>query len=264
MREASMISELRLALRRQGVWGARTERLLQEWTDHVREDMAQRLEEGSAPEAARDAAWQALGIPNVLAARAGRELARASWMGRHPWLAGLTLPAFACFALMIATLFLPAWIASQFWDIEALERTRPASLLTGLMCWQAIINWLPWLLSMAWLAWIAVRMPGGWKHFWITAVVLTICSTSVWMSIRPPLHGPHSGSLTVYGSGILGLIANASAHLMGYGPKVGQWSSWARDTAPSLIRQAIMALGVFAFYSRTTAAVKAPGATLPG
>jgi hypothetical protein len=253
MREAPIISELRAALRRNGVWGARAERLMKEWTDHARDDAARRVEEGAAPEVARDAAWKALGSPDVLAAASGRELARASWEGRHPWLAGLVLPAFAWFALAMATLFLPVWIAWQFFEIEALERSHPAALLAALRCWQAVINWLPWLLSMAWLARIAVRMPGGWKHFWITAVVLTLFSTSFWMTIEPPLHGPNSGTLMVYASGILGVIFNAFFHLIGYGPVLGPWSVWARNTTPCWIQTAIMLFGAISFYRKATA-----------
>ena len=266
MRDVAAISELRAALRRNGVWGARAERLVQEWTDHVREDVAQRVEKGAAPEAAQDAAWKALGIPDVLAAKAGSELARASWSGRHPWLAGLALPALAWFTLVIAALLLTG-IAFQFWKIGTLQRNHPAALLAGLRCWQAVFNWLPWLLSMAWLARIAVRMPGGWKLFWITAVVLTLCSTSLWMRIDPPLHGPNSGSLMIHASGILGLIVDALLRLMGFGsklgPGLGPWLSWPRNMTPSLIQAAIMALGLLAFHFKATARSEDPGTVLP-
>ena len=43
-------------------------------------------------ELAQEAAWKALGRPEILARKAGSELAQASWLGRHPWLAGLVLP----------------------------------------------------------------------------------------------------------------------------------------------------------------------------
>jgi hypothetical protein len=262
MRDATTISELRAALRRQGIWGARAERLMQEWADHVREDAAQRAEKGAAPEAAQDAAWKALGNPDVLAARAGSELARASWSGRHPWLAGLALPALAWFALVIAVTVLPPCIALVYWDGGALPRNHPDAVLAGLRCWQAVVNWLPWLLSMAWLARTAVRMPGGWKHFWITAGVLTLCSTSLWTRIDPPLHGPNSGSLMIYASGILGLIVDALLRLMGF-RGLGPWLSWPKNIAhmaPSLIQAAIMALGLLAFHFKATARSEDTGA----
>lgn len=92
MLESTAIRELRRALRRQGIWGARAERLLQEWTDHVHESVARRVADGTPAHAAEQSAWEALGQPHVLAASAAQQLARSSWLGRHPWLAGLVFP----------------------------------------------------------------------------------------------------------------------------------------------------------------------------
>ena len=181
MREADPISEMRRALRRRGVWGARAERLLQDWTEHVRETAAQRVAEGAAPEAAHQAAWQALGEPSVLAAQAARELARSSWMGRHPWLAGLCLPL-AGWLLLMTIAFFAAMALS-----ESDSAPRPA--ITAM---EITVHWVPWLLGSAWLAWLVRRMPGGWKLSWISAVVLVFLSTSMIWQIKPPTHGPGS------------------------------------------------------------------------
>jgi hypothetical protein len=56
MREESFVFKMRAALHRQGVWGSRSARLLQEWTDHVREDVTHRVEEGADPVSAEAAA----------------------------------------------------------------------------------------------------------------------------------------------------------------------------------------------------------------
>ena len=56
MREESFVFKMRAALRRQGVWGSRSARLLQEWTDHVREDVTHRVEAGADPVSAEAAA----------------------------------------------------------------------------------------------------------------------------------------------------------------------------------------------------------------
>jgi hypothetical protein len=251
--DASILSNLSAALRRQGVWGPRAERLLQDWREHVDEDTAWRVEKGEGTDAAREAAWQALGSPNVLAAKAGCELASGSWLGRHPWLGGLVLPLVAWMALICATCALPVWIMSLLGDMEALEKTHAASFHLALACWQVIFNWVPWLAAMAWLARIAVRMPGGWKLYWITAIVLTIFAPSIWMVVHLPDHGPRSGSLNFIAIGFLGLIAKAALDLFGYGAAIGTWSGWLRGLVAypgPLIQTSIMALGTVAFYGR--------------
>jgi hypothetical protein len=160
---------------------------------------------------------------------------------------------------VVGIFLLPGWITSQFWDTEASQRSDPAAFFAWIRCWVAAVNWLPWLFSMAWIARIAVRMPGGWKLFWITAVVLTVCSTSIWITVQPPLHGPNSGVLMIYGSGILGLVSNAVEHLMGYGWQFRSWSDWARYTAPSWIQTAIMLFGILMFHFKVTARSEGAG-----
>jgi hypothetical protein len=256
MREATMNSELRTALRRQGIWGARGERLIQEWTNHVREDADQRVAEGADPDAAQEAAWKALGGPNILALKTASEFARASWLGRHPWLAGLVLPVLAWIAAFAATLFIPSAILA--WIFGEPSQVHESKFLDAVFaCYLLAINWLPWLLSMAWLAWIARRMPGGWKLFWITTVVLTLCSTSIgrWVTAGPwgppvPLPFP---------SGILGLIAIAIAHVMG-SPAAGFWASHIH--IGPWIQTAILMLGAVTLYCKATAPSRATGEAL--
>ncbi|HSI11659.1 MAG TPA: hypothetical protein VK961_06425 [Chthoniobacter sp.] len=177
MREATSISELRSALRRQGIWGTRAERLLQEWADHVHETAAQQVADGATLEAADQAAWQALGVPRVLAAGAARELVRSSWLGRHPWLAGLCLPLAGWLLVMTIAVFAAVTMAES--------ASRPAC--TAL---EITMHWVPWLVGCAWLAWLVRRMPGGWKLYWISAVVLVLLTTSMIWQIKPPTHGP--------------------------------------------------------------------------
>jgi hypothetical protein len=259
--DATIIAELRMALRRQGVWGARAERLMQDWTGHVREDAVRREEEGSAPEAARDAAWRALGSPDMLAATAARELVRSSWLGRHPWLGGLALPALGWIAVVAVVLCAPAPLISLLVDHDPLH-ADPSTLSATMVSWQQAFNWLPWLLSMAWLARIAARMPGGWKLFWVTAIVLALCSPSVHMTVIPRLHGPGSGKILFFWpTGLLGMIASA-LRVFGFEPTAIR--SWARLAGPeqtiAWIQTAIMALGALAFYARTSGRYRWPAA----
>ncbi|MDR3402269.1 MAG: hypothetical protein P4L99_07195 [Chthoniobacter sp.] len=204
MREADLISEMRRALRRQGVWGARAERLLQDWGEHVRETAAQQVADGAHPEAANQAAWQALGAPKILAARAASELARSSWLGRHPWLAGLLLPLAGWLLVMTIAVF-----AAMAMVAASGAAPRPSELTTL----EIAIDWVPWLLACSWLAWLVRHMPGGWKLYWISAVVLALLSTSMICQIQPPTHGPNTGVFLVTLGGIPGAILNQLASL---------------------------------------------------
>ena len=215
MRDDSNISEMRAALRRQGVWGSRAERLLQEWADHVRDDVAQRVESGVDRVVAGTAAWRALGTPDHLATHAARELAAGLWLGRHPWVAGLAIPVLVWLLTVAALLFGGAWLSGLLPDPDAHHVN-----LTMLEWWPRVFNWLPWVLSMSWLAFMAGRMPGGWKLFWITTVVLTLCSTAFHMNINPALNGPGSGSLSINTSGPGGLLLGGIARLF-LGPAAG-------------------------------------------
>jgi hypothetical protein len=186
MLESTVTRELRRALRREGIWGQRATRLLQEWTDHIHESTTQRIADSAAPEAAERAAWQALGTPDILAAQAARQLAQASWLGRRPWLAGLLLPITAWVAYVAILVFVPILVLNYF-----LESNWWSFVSQGV--WRTcehVFTWLPWLLSLAWLARLARTLPGGWKHYWITAAALTILAPSVQLVIYTHLPGP--------------------------------------------------------------------------
>jgi len=276
MREATTISELRAALRRRGVWGARAERLLQEWTEHVRDDAARRVEHGAETTAAEEAAWQALGSADVLAVSASRELARASWLGRHPWLGGLALPVLGWIVAIIAMVGIPLTIAFFLGWADAPD---PAKFFPAFQCWAQMINWLPWLFAMAWLAWIAARMPGGWKLYWITAVVLTLCAPAVKLNVQPPSHVPHSGVIFLsFYDGIPFLISSAIQNALLHMPYIGPWfqdwvDAWLNAHQPltlapqtpqtvALIQTAILGLGAIVFYLKAAGRRKAISAAV--
>ena len=259
MRESDIISELRAALRRRGVWGARAERLLQEWTEHVRDDAAQRVENGAGPEAAQEAAWRALGRANVLAASAACQLARASWLGRHPWLGGAALPVFLWLAAMIAIIVVPGLILMGIGNLPAMRDARfPDAVF---VCWQQVFNWLPWLLCLAWLARIGTRMPGGWKLYWITAMVLTIFPNLVQMGVNPQLSVPHARYAICFGGfpfGILGAAYHGLFHLLDLFPAFDAWIDlWPEprmrlvpSQAAQWIQPALMMLAAITFHRK--------------
>jgi hypothetical protein len=277
MRDASVISRLRGALRRQGVWGGRAERLIQEWTEHVRDDAAHRIEKGADPDAAQKAAWLALGSQEVLAASAAREFARGSWLGRHPWIGGMVLPALGWVAVIAAVVCIPGLLVfPSAGDADFLDSAR---LVPALVCWEQAVNWIPWLISIAWLAWIAARMPGGWKLYWITAVVLMLCAPSVEMKVHPPSHGPHTGLIYIYfPGGMPGMISSTIQHVLGHLPLIGpRFQAWVdgvldahRPLVPkppqtvAWIQTTIMAFGAITFYLRMTANPGRTGAPIEG
>jgi hypothetical protein len=254
MHDTAIISELRAALRRQGVWGPRAERLMHDWQEHVEEDTAQRVENGAGPDAAREVAWQALGSSNVLAAKAASELASGSWLGRHPWMGGLVLPLAGWVILICATFLFFGGMMELLGGFDALDTNAHAVPFRAMMvCWLVTINWLPWLAAMTWLARIAVRMPGGWKLYWITAIALTAFAPSIWAWVHWPQHGPHSGSFSFQLIGLPGLVSKVVFQMLGYGAMTGSWGEWFRGVCQHpmpLIQTATMALGAVAFYGR--------------
>jgi len=255
--DATLIPELRAALRRRGIWGARAERLMQDWVEHARDDAAQRVEKGADPEAAQQAAWRALGAHEVLAVSAARELARASWLGRHPWLGGLALPVIAWIALVVASVAIPWWVVVSIYGPPPLRETRLLDFLFAchLLAW----NWLPWLCSMAWLARLSARMPGGWKLFWITTIVLTLCST---FPGRFMTSGPWGPPVPLpFPSGILGLMAIAIAHVLG-SPIAALWESHIH--LGPWIQTAIMLFGAITFHRKATTTRTAASAAPAG
>jgi hypothetical protein len=263
MREADIVCELRAALRRRGVWGARAERLLQEWTEHVRDDAAHRIEQGTDPAAAQEAAWQALGSSSVLAKSAARELTQASWLGRHPWLGGLALPVLGWFGVIVTVAWIPGAIASLLgWSGYA----DSAKLVPALQCWAQAVNWLPWLLSLAWLTRIATRMPGGWKLFWATALTLVLFSSSIRMLIIPPSHGPGTGQIVfMWPTGMLDLIATAFASATGYQPTIIRslpWTPYPVQTT-AWFQSALLLFGAIAFHLKAASTRRAAGLARP-
>jgi hypothetical protein len=267
MDNTSILTELRVALRGQGVWGSRAGRLMNDWQEHVDEDTAQRVEKGAEPHVAREAAWQALGSPNVLAVKAGCELANGSWLGRHPWVGGAVFPLMGWVALICATCALFFWIMPVFGGFEALGKEGPPTAAhIVLVSWQRTMNWVPWLAAMAWLARIALRMPGGWKLYWITSIVLTAFAPSIWIVVHWPQHGPQNGSVMFHVVGVLGVFIKAAVALFGDGARIDSWADWFRGLCAHpmpLVQTPVMALGSIAFYGRMSGSYRQAAAT-PG
>jgi hypothetical protein len=239
MLESTVIRELRRALRREGIWGQRATRLLQDWADHVHESTAQRIADGAPAEAAERAAWQALGAPHILASQAARQLAQASWLGRRPWLAGLLLPLGAWLAGMTILFIVVAFIIVDSFDGAHPWLGSPGALRTG----ELVFNWLPWLLSLAWLVRLARTLPGGWKHYWITAATLSLLTPSLFVTLFPPQPGFHFGHSEVGIVGLPGAILSIIVELCHMMP-----TSYGYPTPlyPGLIQTAISFAGLFA------------------
>jgi len=134
-----------------------------------------------------------------------------------------------------------------------------------LQCWAQAVNWTPWLLSVAWLAWVAARMPGGWKLFWATALTLAFFSPSIRMLVTPPLHGPGTGQiLFMWPTGMIDLITTALFHATGYEPAILRslpWTPYPVQTT-ARIQSALLLLGALTFYLRAIANRRTIGAAL--
>jgi hypothetical protein len=209
MHNNSITTAINFALRSHGIWGARAKWLMQAWKDHAQDDINNRIERGSDPVTAETEAWRALGKPDDLAAQAAHELAVNSWSGRHPWLAGVVLPLLALVITVSIAMFVNLLFSKSF------NEGHHTSLVMGEWWWRSF-NWLPWLGAVAWFAWITMRMPGGWKFFYITAATLALCYGGLRFDFSPPLHGPGTGSFCYVMDGLGGLLLEVILKLSGF------------------------------------------------
>ena len=196
MHECERITGLRRELRRYGIWGNRAHRLIEEWTEHAHDDTARRITEGASPETAE--------------AEASRELHAASWLGRHPWLAGLVLPIFVYIGLLMLIFIFGYWLKD--W---AIDYSKDYINLMAVACWKHLFNWFPIVIAIVWLTRMAVKMAGGWKLLVISVITSAFCTTSFWLNVIPPSHGPGTGGISVYGHGILILVTKGIISIFG-------------------------------------------------
>jgi hypothetical protein len=110
MPEPTCIAKLRRCLHRHGLPSRQLERVVRETAEHWEDSRAAGLEEGLTEDEAESRADLVLGEPAVLAKSFTAQLARQTWLGRHPLVAVALLPtllvllAFAVFGVPLTVI----------------------------------------------------------------------------------------------------------------------------------------------------------------
>ncbi|MGI9239972.1 MAG: hypothetical protein ACR2RV_04180 [Verrucomicrobiales bacterium] len=187
MQTPDFFSRARRTLVLRGVIGKRATALLDEWHDHLECEIENLTASGQPRDESYRQACKALGEPEVLADRAAKQLARATWRGRHPFVSSSMIGLLMVFVSLLGmNLGGTVLIETKVW-----EHLRPAAVQDLVAC----IGSLPWVLGLAWLAWQARKLPAGWRGFWITAAFAGLILNLPKFYFYPPYNGPLTGTL---------------------------------------------------------------------
>jgi len=144
--------------------GSRAKALLEEWNDHLQSEVEKLVAGGQDPESSYQDACKALGEPESLVDSAAKQLAMESWQGRNPVLSSGIL------SVVIFLLGIFAMVAGGTLLKANFEYPSP-EMLKHLV---TLIDTLPWLLSLGWLAYHTRKMPLGWKGLWFVSTFTAI------------------------------------------------------------------------------------------
>lgn len=161
MQQREFLGRARKALIKHGIIGSRAKALLEEWNDHLQSEVEKCVAGGQDPESSYQDACKALGEPESLVASAAKQLAMESWEGRNPVLSSGIL------SVVIFLLGIFAMVAGGTLLKANFEYPYPEYLVT-------LIDTLPWLLALAWLAYHTRKMPLGWKGLWFVTTFTAI------------------------------------------------------------------------------------------
>jgi hypothetical protein len=188
MQPREFMSRAQGRLAKRGVLGSRAGGLLEEWNDHLETEIEKLMASGERREIAGSQACEALGEPAALADRAARQLNRATWQGRHPWLsAGIIFVALAFLSMALIDGFASMLIEAKLW-----ENIHPRTIWNLGAC----ISTAPWVFGLVWLAWYARKMPAGWKGFWVVSGLVGLGLNVLNFAASPPLNGPGTGVMS--------------------------------------------------------------------
>ena len=164
MQQREFLTRTRKALIKHGIIGSRAKALLEEWNDHLQSEVEKLVAGGQDRESSYQAACKALGEPESLVDSAAKQLAMASWQGRNPVLSSGIL-SMLVFLLGIFAMVAGGSLLKAYFDYLSPEMIK--HLVT-------LIDTLPWLLCLGWLAYHARKMPLGWKGLWFVATFTAI------------------------------------------------------------------------------------------
>ena len=164
MQQRKFLARARKALIKHGIIGSRAKALLEEWNDHLQSEVEKLVAGGQDRESSYQAACKSLGEPESLVDSAAKQLAMESWQGRNPVLSSGIL-SLVVFLLGILVMVAGGSLLKAYFDYLSPEMIK--YLVT-------LIDTLPWLLCLGWLAYHARKMPLGWKGLWFVATFTAI------------------------------------------------------------------------------------------
>jgi len=164
MQQRKFLARARKALIKHGIIGSRAKALLEEWNDHLESEVEKLVAGGQDRESSYQDACKALGEPESLVDSAAKQLAMESWQGRNPVLSSGILSV-VLFLLGIFAMVAGGSLLKAYFDYLSPEMIK--HLVT-------LIDTLPWLLCLGWLAYHARKMPLGWKGLWFVTVFTAI------------------------------------------------------------------------------------------
>ena len=164
MQQRKFLARARKALIKHGIIGSRAKALLEEWNDHLESEVEKLVAGGQDRESSYQDACKALGEPESLVDSAAKQLAMESWQGRNPVLSSGIL-SLVVFLLGILVMVAGGSLLKANFDYLSPEMIK--YLVT-------LIDTLPWLLCLGWLAYHARKMPLGWKGLWFVTAFTAI------------------------------------------------------------------------------------------
>ena len=164
MQQREFLTRAQKSLIKHGIIGSRAKALLEEWNDHLQSEVEKLVAGGQDRESSYQDACKALGEPESLVDSAAKQLAMESWQGRNPVLSSGILSV-VVFLLGIFAMVAGGSLLKAYFDYLSPEMIK--YLVT-------LIDTLPWLLCLGWLAYHARKMPLGWKGLWFVTAFTAI------------------------------------------------------------------------------------------
>ena len=169
-------------------------RLADEFQDHYRCGLQERLERGMGPLEAEREAVAALGDPGYLAEAAANKWRASLWANRHPLLFGLA-GGFGAYLVAVLFVLLAAYTAFHIKKEGWLSPGAPLINIIVFLC--MLSNWLPALVGGLWMGWGYGTKRFHSRTFWIGCVGVALGASLFCVDVVLPTAADHHGNLTV-------------------------------------------------------------------
>jgi hypothetical protein len=186
MQTHDFLNQVKAALTKEGIVGKRSAVLIEEWKDHLENEISFKMATGLSKREAHQEAYRSLGTPVELAKLSAANLISSRWQGRHPWI--------SAFGTCLCLAFLSVSLCAAFGGLvidhwQYLESQKILSMVVG------VLKALPWGFGLSWLVWHAWQLPAGWLGFWIVSGLVGLLLPLIQFSVSPADQGPNSGTI---------------------------------------------------------------------